>query len=306
MKESRTILAELAAPFAAEDLEWRLQVAYEDSMRGIAVPYVTNRAIQNRLDEVVGPDRWYNEYKPWHSAGKKEAQICGLSIFFEERGWITKWDGSEDSDIEPVKGGLSDSMKRAAVQWGIGRVLYSMDTVWVAVEKKGKSCTIQSAERAKLDKAYLNTLSKLNLKPAQATGIQSLLVPRADGNAQSADAATPSQQTHSTEQTARPAGDNHTGKSPIVSTFPSQGGAEQQKSEFTVMDAKVQNGMNGITTQLVLQDNAGKKALGFIRGEHAELRQGARLHNVQKQLKQQDSVVFYLLNSFEIAQDEAA
>lgn len=306
MKESRTILAELAAPFAAEDLEWRLQVAYEDSMRGIAVPYVTNRAIQNRLDEVVGPDRWYNEYKPWHSAGKKEAQICGLSIFFEERGWITKWDGSEDSDIEPVKGGLSDSMKRAAVQWGIGRVLYSMDTVWVAVEKKGKSCTIQSAERAKLDKAYLNTLSKLNLKPAQASGIQSLLVPREDGNVQSADAAVPSQQPHSTEQTTRPTVENHAGKSPTVSTFPSQSGAEQQKSEFTVMDAKVQNGMNGITTQLVLQDNAGKKALGFIRGEHAELRQGARLHNVQKQLKQQDSVVFYLLNSFEIAQDEAA
>lgn len=50
-------------------------------------------------------------------------------------------DGAEDSDIEPIKGGLSDSMKRAANQWGIGRVLYSMDTVWVNVEKKGKSFT---------------------------------------------------------------------------------------------------------------------------------------------------------------------
>ena len=34
-------------------------------MRGIAVPYVTNRAIQNRLDEVVGPENWYNKYRPW-------------------------------------------------------------------------------------------------------------------------------------------------------------------------------------------------------------------------------------------------
>mgnify|MGYP002508284444 CR=1 FL=1 len=33
---------------------------------------------------------------------------------------------------EPIKGGLSDSMKRAAVQWGIGRVLYNMEPVLVS------------------------------------------------------------------------------------------------------------------------------------------------------------------------------
>ena len=135
-KTANEIQAALAMPFAAEDLEWRIQMAFEGSMQGIAVPYVTNRAIQNRLDEVVGPQNWYNEYQPWHGTGKREAQICGISIYFEGRGFITKWDGAEDSDIEPVKGGLSDSMKRAAVQWGIGRVLYNMDTVFVGIEKK--------------------------------------------------------------------------------------------------------------------------------------------------------------------------
>ena len=63
-KNARTIQAELAQPFAPEDLEWRLQKALEDKGRGIAVPYVTNRAIQARLDEVGGLDGWYNEYKP--------------------------------------------------------------------------------------------------------------------------------------------------------------------------------------------------------------------------------------------------
>ena len=48
MNDPRELLSRLAAPFAAEDLEWRLQIAYEDRMQGIAVPYVTNRAIQNR------------------------------------------------------------------------------------------------------------------------------------------------------------------------------------------------------------------------------------------------------------------
>ena len=89
----------LAAPFANGDIEWRVSVTTRDKDRGLAVPYVTNRAIMNRLDSVVGPENWYNDFKPWHAAGKKEAQICGISIYFEGKGFITKWDGAEDSDI---------------------------------------------------------------------------------------------------------------------------------------------------------------------------------------------------------------
>ena len=37
-KDARTIQKELAQPFAPEDLEWRLQKAIENKMRGIAVP----------------------------------------------------------------------------------------------------------------------------------------------------------------------------------------------------------------------------------------------------------------------------
>ena len=177
-KTTREMQAALAKPFAPEDLEWRLQNTNEEKMRGMAVPYVTNRAIQNRLDEVCGPENWYNEFKPWHSNGKKDSQLCGIAIHFEGKGFITKWDGAEDSDIEPIKGGLSDSMKRAAYQWGIGRVLYSLDTVWVDIERRGKSYVIKDSERRKLDNAYLSTLESLGLEPAKACGIQSLLTPK--------------------------------------------------------------------------------------------------------------------------------
>ena len=177
-KTAREMQAALAKPFAPEDLEWRLQNTNEEKMRGMAVPYVTNRAIQNRLDEVCGPENWYNEFKPWHSNGKKDSQLCGIAIHFEGKGFITKWDGAEDSDIEPIKGGLSDSMKRAAYQWGIGRVLYSLDTVWVDIERRGKSYVIKDSERRKLDNAYLSTLESLGLEPAKACGIQSLLTPK--------------------------------------------------------------------------------------------------------------------------------
>lgn len=51
---------------------------------------------------------------------------------------VTKWDGAENTDVEAVKGGLSDSMKRAAVQWGIGRYLYQLEEGWAetSLEKR--------------------------------------------------------------------------------------------------------------------------------------------------------------------------
>ena len=63
--------------------------------------------------------------------------LCGISIKINNE-WITKWDGAENTDIEGVKGGLSGSMKRAAVQWGIGRYLYNLEENWAIVSDNGK------------------------------------------------------------------------------------------------------------------------------------------------------------------------
>lgn len=117
-------LAKLKEPFAAEDIEWRIQQAGETNNRIWArvLAYVTNRAIQDRLDDAVGPENWWNEYRP----GPEGGVICGISILLVGRA-VTKWDGAENTEIESVKGGLSNAMKRAAVQWGIGRYLYHIE-----------------------------------------------------------------------------------------------------------------------------------------------------------------------------------
>lgn len=279
-KTPQEIQDALAKPFAPEDLEWRLQVVIADEDKGIAVPYVTNRAIQSRLDNVVGMDHWSNEYQPWHKGEKRESQICGISIYFEERGWITKWDGAEDSDIESVKGGLSDSMKRAAVQWGIGRCLYGMDMVYVAIEWRGKKPFIKKSERSRLDNIYCNYLKRMGLTYEAASGTQ----------AQMAGKPLP---TTPQNTTAAPAGKQQTAQ-------------PGPKPEYTVKKASIQKSKSGISTSLTLVDGSGKAALGFIRGEHPEIKAGVQLCNVKKQLKQQDSVVFYLLDSFEITGTENA
>lgn len=155
----------LAQPFDNADIEWCVGATTKDKTRGLAVPYVTNRAIQQRLDQAVGPENWKNEFKPWHRFNGKDGeiigQLCGISIYFADRKeWICKWDGAENSDFEPVKGGLSDSMKRAAVQWSIGRYLYGMAQVklWVAIDERK---AIVDEERQKLDNAHANWVAKL-------------------------------------------------------------------------------------------------------------------------------------------------
>lgn len=117
----------LADPFEAHDVEWRVQqsgVSGSSKPWVMVIPYITNRAIQQRLDDVVGIDGWKNEFK---EATSGKGYLCGLSIRFGDN-WITKWDGSEYTQVEALKGALSGAMKRTAVQFGIGRYLYSLDT----------------------------------------------------------------------------------------------------------------------------------------------------------------------------------
>ena len=129
-----TDISKLKAPFPPSDVSWRIGQAGENN-RGIwakVLAYLTNRAIMDRLDEVVGAENWRNEFQP----GPQGGVICGLSLRINNE-WITKWDGAENSDIEAVKGGLSDSMKRAAVQWGIGRYLYDLGESWATISENG-------------------------------------------------------------------------------------------------------------------------------------------------------------------------
>ncbi|GLC27716.1 Rad52/Rad22 family DNA repair protein [Roseisolibacter agri] len=135
-----TDLARLRDPFAPADIEWRVQTAGEKNGKPWArvLAYVTNRAIMERFDEVVGPENWQNVYKEGPAGGV----VCGLSVRVQRADgtadWVTKWDGAENTDVEPVKGGLSNAMKRAAVQWGIGRYLYDLEEGWANVTENGR------------------------------------------------------------------------------------------------------------------------------------------------------------------------
>ena len=83
--------------------------------------YKNARVDMDLLDETVGKENWQREHKEL-----KNNIYCGVAIWDKEKSqWITKWDVGTESNTEAVKGESSDSFKRACVNWGIGRELYT-------------------------------------------------------------------------------------------------------------------------------------------------------------------------------------
>jgi hypothetical protein len=163
MNEKR-IMRELKQPFKKEDLEWRVQASdkmHDGRVWCRVIAYVTNRAIQSRLDNIFGVFGWQNEYKP---SPNMSGTLCGISVNYNGV-WVTKWDGAEDTAIEATKGGLSGSMKRAAVQWGIGRYLYDVEAEYATVISPDDFKKLQRHEKDKYEKAKLKDRSFFYWKP---------------------------------------------------------------------------------------------------------------------------------------------
>lgn len=152
------IFAALAAPFDPADVSWRIGSTTKDKARGMALAYIDARMVQDRLNDVLTPCGWQCE----HVLGNDKRITCriGVSIHVanavKHRGvvpenppWIWKSDGAGETDFEGEKGSYSDSFKRAAVKWGVGRYLYDLDTPWVELEADGKR--IKQSEYAKLN-----------------------------------------------------------------------------------------------------------------------------------------------------------
>lgn len=125
--------------FPQEDLQFKIGATSGDKSKGIALAYINSSAVMDRLDEVLGAENWTKK----HSWGEKGEIMCGISILFEypdgSLKWHTKWDAGVQPEFEPEKGGISDSLKRAANCWGIGRYLRKFPQMWLPIEKRGRN-----------------------------------------------------------------------------------------------------------------------------------------------------------------------
>lgn len=156
-KVLRMNLPDLSAPFDPDEIDWRVGATTKDKTKGIALAYIDARTVMERLDSVCSPENWQCRYS---HAGEKT--VCEISIKCGED-WVVKSNGAGDTDVEGPKGALSDAFKRAAVVWGVGRYLYSLDSPWVRLEARGRSYVIAKDELPRL-KGMLGGRVKVDTK----------------------------------------------------------------------------------------------------------------------------------------------
>lgn len=120
----------------ADEVEVRIGTVSEKGKGCSLLLYKDARCDMSILDETVGSLNWKRE----HSNSNAN---CTVSIYNEKTGqWISKEDTGKESFTEKEKGLASDSFKRACVNWGIGRELYTSPFIWFAagevnIVKKG-------------------------------------------------------------------------------------------------------------------------------------------------------------------------
>lgn len=113
----------LAEPFAASEVQWRVETLSKDKRRALVVPYIDAHSVLERLDEAVGPEGWQDAYEVLMAQEGNFAVRCRLSVL-----GVSKEDVGEG---ESLKVAFSDALKRAAVKFGVGRYLYRLEKQWV-------------------------------------------------------------------------------------------------------------------------------------------------------------------------------
>lgn len=109
----------------ADEIDVRIGMCKQNGLTLLL--YKDARADMNVLDETVGAFNWKREHK---LIGDR--LYCTVSIYCEDRKeWISKEDVGTESNTEKEKGQASDAYKRACVNWGIGRELYTSPFIWV-------------------------------------------------------------------------------------------------------------------------------------------------------------------------------
>lgn len=116
MTAFRDLFAALAAPFVDGEARERTQA-------GRTFTYISARTAMNRLDDVLGPENWWDEI-----LRLDKGVVTILTIRLPDGTTVSKSGMGGDAGMADAgdneKSAESDAFKRASVKFGIGRYLY--------------------------------------------------------------------------------------------------------------------------------------------------------------------------------------
>ena len=158
LDEKKRIIARLCAPFAFDDVRWRVIERTRDKKLGLFAAYVKTSVIIDRLNSVLGEGCWSRTYqqqtienitliiKEKPVLKGKIALICELDIpgVGKNAGTGEMW----SDDANAVTSADSQAFKRAAECFGIGLYLKRVEKVWASIDQYSQPTDAREFRRA--------------------------------------------------------------------------------------------------------------------------------------------------------------
>jgi len=125
-------LNELSSITKSNEIDWKFQAKMKDGIHAIFVPYINARSLSAKLTAAFGL-KWSKNTE--YIGFIKDEYVFKTTISVIIDGHAISRDGyAPTTEIEPTKGGESDSFKRAGTAFGFGVDLYNYPTIQVLLK----------------------------------------------------------------------------------------------------------------------------------------------------------------------------
>lgn len=169
MKElDSALMGELARPFSLDQVRYKVLTRAGDDKKAGAIFYMDARLVAERLNYVIGPEGWQDEYRPLLATGPEMAGHyfpveCALTVLGVKKVDCGVYQRNSP-DENAWKAAYSDAFKRVAVKFRVGAYLYAIPRLRVEV-RIGQNDKVQGfteAGETKLREAYTRWLANEN------------------------------------------------------------------------------------------------------------------------------------------------
>lgn len=152
----KEILGQLDEPFDPEVMYYKPQAINKTKDKAVAAAYADPRAYSDRLNEVVGPDRWSVQYvvstispiagpdaNDWKNKFTYKGKVLVVATLIIEGVGQNSGTGESDAvDENAITSAEAQAFKRAATRFGLGRYLYDLPkNQWVPYDSTTKRIT---------------------------------------------------------------------------------------------------------------------------------------------------------------------
>lgn len=154
---NKKILAKLAEPFDVDEIYWKPQAIAKNKTSAMAAAYADPRAYSDRLNDVLGPNKWSCDYvvntispivntnsdvSKWDRFYYKGKVLVVATLTLEGLGKNSGTGESDCVDDNAITSAEAQAFKRAAVRFGLGRYLYDLPKgMWVPYSETERKIT---------------------------------------------------------------------------------------------------------------------------------------------------------------------